>query len=439
MATINYKIYEGTKETTKVYIRFRGKGFDAEIATELVIFRKDWSTTKQKVKATANSDDTKNVVNISLKELKDFVFEKYNTDYKEGKTIDNVWLKTQVLSFNNQSTTSEKDITIFLTDYADKFAIESKERTNKKTGKPLSSRTILDFQDTCNKLRAFEKHIGKKVKFLEVDLKFHKDFISFLRTIQRLGDNTIGAKIDNIKAFLRDADINQIKINPEYKSSNFFSPSFKPKDIYFDEDEISRIIEHSFEIDGYLDNARDWLIIGLWTGLRVSDLLPLTKKDVKNGYIDNTNFKTNIPVTIPLHPHVKNILDKRHGEFPRKISDQNFNNYIKKVAEEVGFDEMVNGSKTVVVMDEGNKPILDEKGNKMHRKKEGRYKKHELVSSHICRRSFATNLYGKIDTLTIMKITGHATEKQFLGYIKITPKHHAEKLSKLWAEMYKNK
>ena len=45
-----------------------------------------------------------------------------------------------------------------------------------------------------------------------------------------------------------------------------------------------------------------------------------------------------------------------------------------------------------------------------YRKKTGIYKKHELVSSHICRRSFATNLYGKIDTLTIMKITGHKTE-----------------------------
>lgn len=56
------------------------------------------------------------------------------------------------------------------------------------------------------------------------------------------------------------------------------------------------------------------------------------------------------------------------------------------------------------------------------------YKKHELVRSHICKRSFATNLYGKIDTLTIMKITGHKTEAQFLSYIKITPKEYAEKL-----------
>lgn len=65
----------------------------------------------------------------------------------------------------------------------------------------------------------------------------------------------------------------------------------------------------------------------------------------------------------------------------------------------------------------------------------GSYPKYELVSSHICRRTFATLLYGKIDTLTIMKITGHQTERQFLGYIKITPKEYAEKLKEHWKSL----
>jgi hypothetical protein len=31
-----------------------------------------------------------------------------------------------------------------------------------------------------------------------------------------------------------------------------------------------------------------------------------------------------------------------------------------------------------------------------------------------------------------MKISGHSTEKQFLDYIKITPKEYAEKLKAYW-------
>ena len=79
--------------------------------------------------------------------------------------------------------------------------------------------------------------------------------------------------------------------------------------------------------------------------------------------------------------------------------------------------------------------IITEKDCKkeiIYRKKTGIYKKHELVCSYICGRSFATNLHGKIDTLTIMKITGHKTEAQFLSYIKITPKEYAEKLKAHW-------
>ena len=121
------------------------------------------------------------------------------------------------------------------------------------------------------------------------------------------------------------------------------------------------------------------------------------------------------------------ILNKRNGNFPRQISDQKFNDYIKIICKEIKLDQLVDGAKvTPIKTKENGKEVT------IHRKTFGRFPKHELVSSHICRRSFATNLYGKLDTLTIMKITGHKTESQFLGYIKITPKEYAEKLKEYW-------
>ena len=78
-------------------------------------------------------------------------------------------------------------------------------------------------------------------------------------------------------------------------------------------------------------------------------------------------------------------------------------------------------------MVEGGK--IDKETN---RKILGTFPKFELVTSHICRRSFASNLYGKIPNMTIMAITGHKTEVQFLKYIKITPKENAEKLKEFW-------
>ena len=57
------------------------------------------------------------------------------------------------------------------------------------------------------------------------------------------------------------------------------------------------------------------------------------------------------------------------------------------------------------------------KGNKKKRKIDGIYQKWELISSHVCRRSFATNLYGKLPTSLIMQITAHSSEKMLLNYI----------------------
>lgn len=71
------------------------------------------------------------------------------------------------------------------------------------------------------------------------------------------------------------------------------------------------------------------------------------------------------------------------------------------------------------------------------RKVKGIYPKHELVTSHICRRSFAGNLYGKLPNMVIMAITGHQTEAQFLKYIKITPKENAQKLNECWQKQQK--
>ncbi|MEG1544912.1 MAG: recombinase, partial [Tannerellaceae bacterium] len=49
------------------------------------------------------------------------------------------------------------------------------------------------------------------------------------------------------------------------------------------------------------------------------------------------------------------------------------------------------------------------------------YEKWELIGSHTARRSFASNMYnsGRFTTVQIMSITGHASEKSFLGYIKM--------------------
>jgi integrase len=57
------------------------------------------------------------------------------------------------------------------------------------------------------------------------------------------------------------------------------------------------------------------------------------------------------------------------------------------------------------------------------------FEKWQLITTHTARRSAATNMYlAGIPTISIMKITGHHTEKAFLKYIRISQEDNALKL-----------
>lgn len=56
--------------------------------------------------------------------------------------------------------------------------------------------------------------------------------------------------------------------------------------------------------------------------------------------------------------------------------------------------------------------------------------KYRLVTTHTARRTGATLMYLEgVDTLSIMKITGHKTEKEFKKYIRVGEEENALILS----------
>lgn len=65
--------------------------------------------------------------------------------------------------------------------------------------------------------------------------------------------------------------------------------------------------------------------------------------------------------------------------------------------------------------------------------------KWEAITSHICRRSFASNFYGKIPTPLLMEATGHSTEQMFQRYISSTNTERTRSLATYLDEMYRNK
>ncbi len=60
---------------------------------------------------------------------------------------------------------------------------------------------------------------------------------------------------------------------------------------------------------------------------------------------------------------------------------------------------------------------------------------YDLISSHICRRTFATMYYTKIPTSIIRAVTGHKTETEFLQYIGVDNNELAEQMYTYWDKL----
>ena len=434
---VTFLTVKGKNDTVSIYVRFAdSKRFDKKTKTGLSVKFQDWSNAKQKVKLTS-ANAQKDFINHKLREIEDYILLRYNEDYNSQKFIGDNWLKDQIANFFGRANLNELHKTYFV-DWVQKFIDDCKIRLYK--GKPIAKRTVQHYQTTILKLKNYELHFDTKLRFQDIGLDFYRNFLFYCKTIEKLNNNTTSGYVTNVKKWCKEIDIEGLPINPQYRHSEFSTISNKTKDVYLNETEIDQVFNFDFSYSERLDNVRDNFIIGLRTGLRISDFLTLKKFDFIDGKIHIETTKTAHPVVIPLHSQVKKILNKRNGSLPKQISDPKFNKYVKEVCEIVGFTEMIEGEKMVNKKDEDNfftNSKIQVK-NKM-RKEFGLYPKYELISSHCCRRSFVTSLYGKPDVsnLTIMAITGHKTESEFIKYVKMTPTENAEKLQAYWDKQIK--
>lgn len=418
MATIKYLI-KGKSEFTAIYVRLKdGRNTDLTASTGYTIEPKYWSDATGKVKQTASNKEKVNLA-YNLEQLQRKIIDSLNADKGKGIELNKEWLKDVIARYKNPQL---ENSTSLLIDFIRAYQSYLKTKTNKSTGRITSESTLRNFNTTITRLEKFQEYKKKAFTLSDIDLTFHSDYFKFATDKLQLSINSIGKDLRQIKTVCLDASDKGHEINKQVESRKFNSPSEPTIFVTLNEMEIDRIKQHNFNLEnGYLDNARNWLIIGCWTGCRVNDLMKLTTKNIlltPNGkkFIRYTQNKTGKQVDIPIHSDVLEIIE-RLGDFPRPISDVKFNEYIKKVCKLVGLTDEVNGTK---------------QNNKTHKKEVGYFEKWELIKSHTCRRSFATNHYNKLPNKIIMAVTGHTTEKMLLNYIGETENKHLDDFFELW-------
>jgi integrase len=300
-----------------------------------------------------------------------------------------------------------------------------------KKGKPyeVSYRTKQRYETTLRHLKDFSAIKKRILIFEDIDLEFYQDFVEYLRNCStkklmikpgeelqiKMAENTVGKHISTLKTVLNAATEDGINQNQKFRSSKFATLSEEVDKIYLTESELKIMYALDLSKTKSYEKARDLFLIGAYTCLRYSDYSNITRENIyKNDqgtFIKISTKKTGINVVIPLHWIVKEIIEKNNFLL-ENISNQKTNDYLKKIGEKAGINDPVSITKF-------------EGGIRVTRT----CAKYELITTHTARRSGATNMYlAGIPAISIMKITGHKTEKAFMRYIQMTQEDNAIKL-----------
>lgn len=417
MATIKF-LTKGKNNPLTIYVRLRdGRSTDITTSTGYTIKSEFWSNLKGEPKLIASNNDKVNL-STKLRKLDSFILDKLNLDKDSSKQINKDWLNHVIKLYKNPSLDSE---VISLNDAIEQYQEKLKYRINPKTGRQTSPATIRNFNTTLMRVKKYQASKKHDLLIHEIDLSFHSDYTKYAEKNLGLAVNSYGIDLRRIKTVCLDARDNGLLINKQVESRKFNAPSEPTLFVTLSETEIQTIKSNTFKND-YLNNAKDWLIIGCWTGCRVNDLMKLSSTNIirttkGQKFIRYTQSKTGKQIDLPIHSDVNDILE-RLGGFPRPISDVKFNVYIKEVCKESNITELVKGTR---------------QNPQSHKKETGMFEKWQLIKSHTCRRSFATNHFNKLSNKLIMKVTGHATERMLLQYIGETENDHLDDFMNVWS------
>ncbi|MCT4644821.1 MAG: site-specific integrase [Carboxylicivirga sp.] len=309
----------------------------------------------------------------------------------------------------------EKEEKIDLITFASNYVELQKKKINPKTGKPVARSTVSKYRLLHRNLLAFSNRQKQPLDFDDINLEFYYEYTNFLKEENKYSPNTLGKSIQALKALMNEAIQQGLTTNTAFKSSHFKKIAVDVENIYLNDLEVRQILSLDLSLKPKLERIRDVFIVGCYTGLRYSDIVNIKKSNVAGNYMNIIQEKTGDRVTVPLSSQVLKILEKYNYHLKRNAK---MNVLIKEVCRMAGLTEKVRRKsyKDGVLVDQV-------------------YSKCDLVSSHTARRSFATNSYQKgIPTPSIMKITGHRTEKSFYKYIKLDNKEHADLFLKAWGD-----
>lgn len=278
-----------------------------------------------------------------------------------------------------------------------------------------------------NHWKRFESSRKIKISFDKVTIDLLRDFAKYLRDeslkpkskyspeliLSPKGKNTIHRLLAMTRAFWNFArkELKHKGTNLHYPfgSDGFQIPSETyGQPIYISIEERNLLFNAKIENER-LHRVRNVFVFQCLIGARVGDLCKLTKANVQGDFINYIPRKTRdgqpVTVTVPLHPIAKEIINQYNYPDDKLlpfITDQRYNDALKDLFKFVGITRIVTRLNPKTGEPE-QVPICN------------------IVSSHMARRAFIGNLFGKVDRGIISSMSGHTVgSKAFSRYYDVS-------------------
>jgi integrase len=338
-----------------------------------------------------------NTLNNDLTDLGAFISKRLNNSTLAGETINMEWLRKALDEHFNRTEKKEYE---YVLNFYEAFLSKAKEEQ-----KPNTVKGYVTFYYT---LKKYQEDIEDRLLFSQLNKDAFDDLYSWMLNKMDYAPGNANRQMSRLKTICRAAAASEVEVHGYYLVHK--QKKTKPHNSYLtiiSEEEID-LIKTFNPTTNYLENTRAWMLIGLHIGQRVSDLLSLTPKDVRETQpgivmVDITQQKTGTSITIPVVD--KTTVDILLNKFPHKISSQSFNRFLKELCKACKIDSETTG---FLMGDNGRKSLVTGP-------------KYQFISSHDLRRSFCTNHFNAgTPSSKIMAISGHKRESTFFGYVGAT-------------------
>jgi len=285
---------------------------------------------------------------------------------------------------------------VIITEYIAK-EIERRTALPKTMKEHWGKTTISGYKNLMKHIKKYEAHKDTVLTFQEMTEEIYWDYFKSISDINKMEagnyyiHNTIAKECKNLRVMLNSALNDNIQLGFNFNKRGLrIDETERQYSTYLNENQLKTIINIDTSHSSQFTQARNYIIISSFTGLRIGDMKYLNSIEPEKIKHNSTTYnlfhtkirksqenKEELVVAIPILKPVVIILKENDNKFPKFTSEPNLRKAIKSFLDHLEFNDLVTVSKNYYLSE-----------NLISQQK----KQKDVYTPHDCRRTFISNL-----------------------------------------------